>query len=60
MLLTWFSTPASLGPPIAKRPLVHVVLQDETGDGEGNGKEDAEKGEDGFFRPPGCGRGYAM
>jgi len=60
MLLTWVNTPASPRRPITKRALVQVVSQDETGDGEGYGKEDAEKGEDGFFRPAGCGRGLRV
>ena len=60
MLLTWLSTPASLEYPITKRSFAHAVSQDETGDGEGYGQEDAEKGEDGFFRPPGRGRGLLL
>ena len=56
MLLTWLSTLASLEYPNTKRSFAHAVSQDEAGDSEGYGQEDAEKGEDGFFRPSGCGR----
>ena len=59
-LLTWLSTLASLEYPNPKRSLAHAVSKDETGNGEGYGQEDAEKGEDGFFRPSGCVRGYAL
>jgi len=44
MLLTWLSTLASLGysiTKVTKRALTHAVSQDETGDGEGYGQEDA-------------------
>jgi len=56
MLLTWFNTPTSLEYPNTKHSLAHAVSKDETGDGEGYGEKDAEKGEDGFFRPTGFGR----
>ena len=60
MLLTWVGTPASPRHPITKRSLGYVVSQDKAGDGEGYGKEHAEKGEDGFFRPAGCERGLIV